>query len=136
MHLARHLARIFQELRSHVHLTIGILAISAIGPSAALATWRLAQPAPAPPEAVSQWRPHVAGEPGRILPQPLPEGEPGDLAERVCAHASKICPQRDTCAGTVRLRQKDGLHSMREQDVLAAHTEADLLATGVWRCWP
>ncbi len=88
-------------------------------------------------EPLAEWHPAAHGAVGSLRSPPLPVGEPGDLAERYCSHLEKIgCPQRATCAGTVRQRQADKLHSMHEDEVLAAKTPDEARATGVVVCWP
>jgi hypothetical protein len=41
-----------------------------------------------------------------------------------------------TCAGSVRLRQRDHLHEMREQEALAAKTVEEVRAVGTFTCLP
>lgn len=76
----------------------------------------------------------IPGPPGRVE---LPAGQPGDLADRVCRHLETIgCHQRVTCAGSVRLRQQDKLHEMREDEALAAKTLEDVRKVGTFVCQP
>ena len=86
--------------------------------------------APAPAEQALD----IPGPPGRVE---LPAGQPGDLADRVCRHLESIgCHQRVTCAGSVRLRQRDKLHEMREDEALAAKTVEDVRKVGTFVCLP
>ena len=84
---------------------------------------------------IPEW--HPAQPKRESLPPTFVDGPPGDLGNRYCQHLEEIgCRQRSVCPSTVRQRAKDHLHPMYEEQVLAAKTPAEALATGVVSCSP